>query len=1177
MSPVIHSPAKTTPRMCVIACAWGDDEERVVANLRAMEHWQDQTIQPYYVLVEALKPGEESRYAGVIPDGGGEHVIVEYDPWTSRGIMLKEALQNIGASHAPDTCDLFVFVDADVWSEDPRWLEGMFSRLEEGARAGEHALVQGFSNWRDSDDVEGVTRVCSAGYAATSDDDISLAHPGMCWGMPRELWLGMGGLNDQAINGSGDALMLHELAPAQYAPWAVTTNGWLKDAVRPCPSNVELSCVPVGIVHENHGPLDKRGYAESWQVIDRIKTPAADLVKLNKDGIPVWINPDCRLADLLASRGLLAESGVDVAMRRSSLLTQVDPDRASGHMGSARACRHIMDNAPKGARIVEYGAGLGQWSAHLAVVAHNAGRGLRLESYDSFARLPSSSPVWREPAAVKHYKSGETTTKGICRRRMDSTGAEYALKEVGKATKLAKDQKQQAVWSIWFTSGHDHVDACLEAWWEKIMPGGCMATHADDDTFSGIRKAFSRFADGLGLDLIEEGNSLLLCKPLECQPPDLAGKSPFDADLAPGQPQAPPTAPLDDTALILGYANGEGSELRRKATATALTKLLSLSPSPLIVFYEVVFPGQNPQFEQLFERRANTSYHCIRGTEQNRGAWPKEAIYELAVRDLPTQYTYFIFGDADMFPDKPSFARQVRNVLEDRDVLLQAYSSWTDTGDVHFSGYMSFAAHPRGCGSPGGYWAMRRELHARLGGFCVEAYAGGGDGLIPINWTSKFYPTDHMEFESFRRLVNPVDDQPKLECLNVSMIHVFHGNHKAAGKETGTRAYRWRYWVTDLDGRCISDIVRTDSRGLLEYIQVNDPLQYCMLHKSDMFDERSARATYNRGCELQRNPKTGGREYDQAWWIANPVGGMGSAMRGAVRCLEQQGDRILIVNKHTLITKKLVMSAGLWVIGGLPLSVHNRIRSISSTVEIVFQCHSPWLFLANEPGDFKLYLKCMRICETHPHTHMAHVAEREYLDACLAFGDDRVRLIPAVYEGEISQSPGDMGGPVVVAHQARKGKNIAGQLLAGAAAAVELGVPLHWYRPTDLSRIPRIDTIWKMVVELYPGLEVSVKAWTTQAAFRAACREASVGMCATWCDAYSQVACDFLAQGTPIVASHSQWFAEEFVVNPDDVPEMAAKAVALARDESARPRSQQLIRSAQNEQKAHLHEWRKSI
>lgn len=873
----------------------------------------------------------------------------------------------------------------------------------------------------------------------------------------------------------------------------------------------------------------------------------------------------------------------EMAAAPARQLNQTDPEKVKVSMGSARACRLIMDNAPVGSKIIEYGAGLGDWSAYLAVAAHNAGRHIRLEVYDPFVMLGSGDAFWRLPHVAKVRKPGEMTTKGICRRRLARTKADHIIKAAGKSTRLAKSQRAQSVWAIWFTKGHERSDACLSAWWDTLVPGGWLATHADDTSFPGLRSAFQTMAISLNLNLVELDNSLFLRKP------PVEGENPIIVS-PPEVPHAPASRPttggqLDDTALILTYANSEESGLRQKATAEALTHLLALSPTPFVVFHELVFPGQDPQFEEMFKSRKHAIHTCIRGTDLNRGAWPKEALYELAVKSLPAQYIYLIFGDADMYPDRADFASRVHEVLADRNVLLQAYSSWSDTKNTCYTKRPSFASAPIGKGSPGGYWAMRRSLHSRLGGFCTTAFAGGADGLVPLNWTSTSLAVSHAKFKSYSSLIKPVDDKPDLECLATHMTHVFHGKHSAPRREEGTRAYQWRYWVVDLDGRNISDIIEMDAQELPSYIHPNDPLAYCMTHKADMFSEKSARVTYAKGVELQQAvsasailiPASKSTEHDQAWWIANPPGGMGSAMRGAISRLRKIGVDVLVASKSTRMTPKLMASSRVWVLGGLPIRMHDRIRAVSSEIEIIFQCHSPWLFLANEKGDFDLYSKALDLCTKHTNTFMSHVAEREYVDACAAFGYERMRLIPAIYEGEISSDPGEMGGPVVVAHQARPGKNLAGQLLAGARAADALGVPLHWYCSSDLSRTSQIIRVWSMIPKLYPKLEAVTKGWVTQRKFRAACREASVGMCATWTDAYSQVACDFLSQSTPIVASPAQWFCREWSVCPDDIPVMSGKAFELARDPDARARASGILVEAQTVQEAHLERWRRSL
>lgn len=289
-------------RLTAIVALYGDSEKRMRAAERAMREWCRQSL-PFDLVCVSI---------GALPIAlppATRHVPIRDDrPWHRRGIMQKEALQNLGAFslREAESSDILVFLDGDIWSPDTEWFAKMAARFDECP--GEDILVQGFRCWRDTEDR--TPRDCSIGAAVASGVlDKSRIHPGFCWAMRRGTWSKMRGLNPWAITGSGDSLLVHELVPGLYETWVESESNWLGGLIRPNMPKVRLLHADADIVHENHGKLANRGYHSSWKAVEAVHTPIRDLVAMDRRGLIVWKDPRCALADGLSSRDARACAG----------------------------------------------------------------------------------------------------------------------------------------------------------------------------------------------------------------------------------------------------------------------------------------------------------------------------------------------------------------------------------------------------------------------------------------------------------------------------------------------------------------------------------------------------------------------------------------------------------------------------------------------------------------------------------------------------------------------------------------------------------------------------------------------------------------------------------------------------------------------------------------------------
>jgi hypothetical protein len=294
-------------RTAVLAVAYGNDPRRIAAARAAMGHWSEQRLRAHVVLVELLAPGETSRYADLLPEGRSTHVVLEYRD-EHRALFQKEPGWNIGERAAPAECDLLIVLDNDVWSESPDW----WTRIRQTASLnGSRAMIQAFHHVGHT----GAERIHHISMGAS----LRTGHhgqPGLGYGLWREYWREIGGVNPYCISGSGDVMLYHEVAPDLVTLGATVRDcRWWPPLVRQGLPRARVGYAAVDVRHEYHGPRNERAYEASRLIIDIAGQPVRDLVHLDPDGLLAWTDPGHPLRSALADKAALAADMMAVAAR----------------------------------------------------------------------------------------------------------------------------------------------------------------------------------------------------------------------------------------------------------------------------------------------------------------------------------------------------------------------------------------------------------------------------------------------------------------------------------------------------------------------------------------------------------------------------------------------------------------------------------------------------------------------------------------------------------------------------------------------------------------------------------------------------------------------------------------------------------------------------------------------
>jgi hypothetical protein len=460
--------------LAVVTCAWGAAPRRVAATRRALARWRGQSLPAHVVLVELIEPGQSSRYAGLLPVRRSTHVALPYDAAAMRGLMEKEALLNLGARAAPAGTEILAFLDSDVWSSRQDWFAEIAAPFHR--HRGEDLLLQVFLRATDSGEP-------AQKYSTGSRDAHPLRpgverHPGLGWAMRRALWERIGGLNPWAISGSGDVLLVHELAPGAYPAWPGELMAWWPAIVRTDLPRPRLTFAPVDVVHEHHGPARDRAYWDSRKVIDWVETPVQELVELGGDGLLRWRNPRHRLAALLGDKPAIADHGLAAAARRVGLLPHTYAS-LEGELAAPEILRRVVSSAPDDATLVGLAGRFGRDLCFLAVEAHNANRGLRVVA-------ASTAPVEATGGAAVRCATEDSLT-------------------------LAGELADGEVWAVWIDGATPEIAATLEAWWPKVADGGWLV--GGNAEARGVQAAFAEWAAAAGVAVARHGASFVVRKP----------------------------------------------------------------------------------------------------------------------------------------------------------------------------------------------------------------------------------------------------------------------------------------------------------------------------------------------------------------------------------------------------------------------------------------------------------------------------------------------------------------------------------------------------------------------------------------------------------------------------------------------------------------------------------------
>lgn len=298
-----------------------------------------------------------------------------------------------------------------------------------------------------------------------------------------------------------------------------------------------------------------------------------------------------------------------------------------------------------------------------------------------------------------------------------------------------------------------------------------------------------------------------------------------------------------DTAVVI--ATFGGPQKRAEAVKKAFN-YLSLQSLPVqVMWYELTGSDGIGLFTPELSKE-DVYYRRVYASERNDKLFQKEALWNLAVKEMPDYLKYIIFLDADVYTGNPDWFLQIRQLLDanPRSIVQPGKQVVTIKGDIvtetrlTWTGFWDLkpAKHPWQF-NPGTVTCMTRETFDLIDGFNPYGFMYGGDTILLIETCSQArqYCKWHLENTTFRHVI-----RPGLIDLGINWIgtddYIMHAWH-----DQEYRPYSvWESYLNKIKFNP-KEWIKLDNNGLLSWVAHNkefEKLYSCRYLVRSVYDER---------------------------------------------------------------------------------------------------------------------------------------------------------------------------------------------------------------------------------------------------------------------------------------------------------------------------------------------------
>jgi hypothetical protein len=265
----------------------------------------------------------------------------------------------------------------------------------------------------------------------------------------------------------------------------------------------------------------------------------------------------------------------------------------------------------------------------------------------------------------------------------------------------------------------------------------------------------------------------------------------------------------ESVAILTTHYNPQRFKRLRETYYEWLPSLGSLADRLTCV--ELVMDDDEPEIDDSL---------IIRGTREKHTLWQKEAMLNIAIRQLPPSVRYVAWVDHDIVNHDPNWLADSIAMIDDGAIAVQLFSRmlFLDRDRTVASEKIGSVKHGTGC--PGGSWIADRSYIDSIGGLWDRNIVGGGDvafycGVANKTQSWQAYIERHQGnyVQQFKEWVEQATKKRRgrvATSLNATASHLYHGRRE-------NRQYVSREKIMNRHGFDPSKHVCLNSDGLLEW------------------------------------------------------------------------------------------------------------------------------------------------------------------------------------------------------------------------------------------------------------------------------------------------------------------------------------------------------------------------
>jgi hypothetical protein len=271
-----------------VSVSWGFQRERYIAMLKAKKKLSSQngSFEFLHVFLD-IKNQLTQTYMQFMDS----NVLTIKGDLENSNLWHKEALYNLSALFCFSSKN-FIFADADVYSDNSKWLLGIESLLDDG-----YDFVHGFSNVVDTIDSNYRFDSWTKKYL---EGETSHVAPGLVWGIKNSTLKEIEFLPDSLPDGSCDGAFIQEMTGTEMG--FVNNFKWYRSKIRKHSRKFKVTYVPVEVTHINHGV--SRDYDNRGVLLDLVNFNFLDVYRKDSFGVYKWTTNDPKMKSALLLKNL---------------------------------------------------------------------------------------------------------------------------------------------------------------------------------------------------------------------------------------------------------------------------------------------------------------------------------------------------------------------------------------------------------------------------------------------------------------------------------------------------------------------------------------------------------------------------------------------------------------------------------------------------------------------------------------------------------------------------------------------------------------------------------------------------------------------------------------------------------------------------------------------------------